>query len=90
MGLLVSVFPMYSYVFTPTPLMASTTVKLLPQVPSLKPFTGEDASYSALHYLKRCQDLMRNSNITSGADQVSYVQLTLSWILHPNSVKKIM
>lgn len=55
----------------------STTIKLLHQEPSLRRFSGEDTSYSALAFIQQCEDAMRNSNVTSSADKISFVRSQL-------------
>ena len=50
------------------------TIRLLHQTPSFKPFSGEDASSSALTFLESCEDSMRNSNVTNDADKISFVR----------------
>ena len=55
----------------------NTTIKLLHQAPSFKPFSGDDPSYSALSFLESCEDSMCNSNITLDADKIAFIRSNL-------------
>ena len=58
--------------------MALPTIKLLHQDPSVKKFSGEDDTYTALQFLQACEDQMVNTNITTGADKISFVRSQLA------------
>ena len=62
--------------------MSLPTIKLLHQDPSIKKFSGEDDTYSALQFLQACEDQMVNTNISTGADKISFVRSQLT----PNSL----
>ena len=54
------------------------TFKLLHHDPSIQKFSGDDISlYSPLQFLQQCEDSIRNSNITSGVDKISFVRSQL-------------
>ena len=54
------------------------TFKLLHHDPSIQKFSGEDiSSYSPSQFLQQCEDSIRNSNITSGVDMISFVRSQL-------------
>ena len=60
-----------------TPVL-SPTFKLLHHDPSIQKFSGEDISlYSPLQFLQQCEDSIRNSNVTSGVDKISFVRSQL-------------
>ena len=68
--------------FQPNPAFPSypnlgTTIRLLHQDPSVKRFTGNDPTYSALSFLEACEDCMVSSNICSDADKISFVRSQL-------------
>lgn len=61
----------------PTSSPGSVTIKLLHQDPSIKKFSGDDVAYTALQFLQACEDQMVNTNITTGADKISFVRSQL-------------
>ena len=71
-----NITPMSSTVFQ-SPVL-TPTFKLLHHDPSIQKFSGEDISvYSPLQFLQQCEDSIRNSNITSGVDMISFVRSQL-------------
>lgn len=60
-----------------TTMFSPQTIKLLHQDPSVPKFGGEDPSYSALTFLTNCEDVMANSNVSSGADKISFIRSQL-------------
>ena len=66
--------------------MSLPTIKLLHQDPSIKKFSGEDDTYTALQFLRACEDQMVNTNISTGADKMSFVRSQLT----PNSLASDM
>ena len=71
-GTMPSVLPL------PTTTPGPFTIKLLHQDPSIKKFSGEDDTYSALQFLQACEDQMVNTNIATGADKISFVRSQLT------------
>lgn len=72
---------------TSTNTMSTTTsvspcIKLLHQDPGLRRFSGEDPMYSASSFIQQAEDAMRNSNVTTNADKISFVRSQLT----PNSL----
>lgn len=51
-----------------------STVRVLPTAASIKPFSGNDADYTASQYLIICEDVMRNSDIYRPGDMIAFVR----------------
>ena len=51
-----------------------STFKVLPTEASIRPFAGGEEDYSAFQFMTICEDVMRNSDISRPADQISFVR----------------
>lgn len=60
-----------------TPVLSTSTINILHQNPTIKPFPGQDYTYSAITYLTFCEDAMCNSSVTFDSEKISFIHSNL-------------